>query len=458
MVPFVPQNSSRNGVRTYVLVLAVIAAALLGSLIGYLARGYAVRAGLRLSAVAVPSVQTDLHLALVRFPLALVGKTGLISDDTDNRQETTGLIPQTPLVRGLRGTQSASGSGEQASLQNSSGEARHLDDVLFSGVAQLAARRAHNPEVVGSTPTAAIVSGFIGDISRASVKSETPSHEPRDVEALSSISSERWHARALATLASGAFDSQLSKPQAGNSSDGQAGSIARHFQSLGYCEKHPDEKICQPIEKPPQKPKLATAGFSFPLSDWHRLKRWDLILAIALCGLLAWRNYSARSRFLRLQRELNAWLEAGSWSSFNEAGREITKLAVRDSQVRRIIQTWLDKQGHDRCWYYPDLFRELAAALDLKSTVPPKLPTLEEFREGCRWYQSEEYGLCDGEHIGPECAHSECWLKSVETADPIVVTIRTNERIERRYVSGKVEVSTDGCVTFCGSARPGSTS
>lgn len=28
--------------------------------------------------------------------------------------------------------------------------------------------------------------------------------------------------------------------------------------------------------------------------------------------------------------------------------------------TKKIIQEWLDKQGHDRCWYYPDLFMKLA--------------------------------------------------------------------------------------------------
>lgn len=64
----------------------------------------------------------------------------------------------------------------------------------------------------------------------------------------------------------------------------------------------------------------------------------------------------------------------------------------RDAQTRAIIQEWVDKQGHDRCWYYPDLFRRLAALHDIRPTVDPVLPAREEFERGCDRFQDEEYG------------------------------------------------------------------
>lgn len=60
-------------------------------------------------------------------------------------------------------------------------------------------------------------------------------------------------------------------------------------------------------------------------------------------------------------------------------------------EVKRIVQGWVDQQGHDRCWYYPDLFRRLAAVLDITMTVQPKLPPRPEFEKGCKRYQKEEY-------------------------------------------------------------------
>ena len=60
-------------------------------------------------------------------------------------------------------------------------------------------------------------------------------------------------------------------------------------------------------------------------------------------------------------------------------------------ETRTIIQEWLDKQGHERCWYYPDLFNKLAKVLEIKPTKNPSLPLKEEFKKGCERYQEEEY-------------------------------------------------------------------
>ncbi len=62
------------------------------------------------------------------------------------------------------------------------------------------------------------------------------------------------------------------------------------------------------------------------------------------------------------------------------------------SLVKAIVQSWLAKQGHARCWYYPELFNQLAAALGLKATIAPALPLQAEFAEGCKRYQAEQYG------------------------------------------------------------------
>jgi hypothetical protein len=61
--------------------------------------------------------------------------------------------------------------------------------------------------------------------------------------------------------------------------------------------------------------------------------------------------------------------------------------------AKLIIQKWVDKQGHDRCWYYPELFRELMNIFDIENSNQPSLPPLEEFKKGCEKYQKEEYKL-----------------------------------------------------------------
>ncbi len=61
-------------------------------------------------------------------------------------------------------------------------------------------------------------------------------------------------------------------------------------------------------------------------------------------------------------------------------------------EARELIQTWTDKQGHDRCWYYPELFERLKKLYDIRPRIDPALPPRAEFEEGCRRYQTEEYG------------------------------------------------------------------
>ena len=63
----------------------------------------------------------------------------------------------------------------------------------------------------------------------------------------------------------------------------------------------------------------------------------------------------------------------------------------KEEQARALLQVWLDKQGHDRCWYYPEIFLELCKLFDVKASLPPSLPTLEEFQEGCKKYQIEQF-------------------------------------------------------------------
>lgn len=59
--------------------------------------------------------------------------------------------------------------------------------------------------------------------------------------------------------------------------------------------------------------------------------------------------------------------------------------------ARKTIQEWADLQGHDRCWYYPDLFQKLVKAFGVTASKSPQLPPRKEFEEGCKRYQEEEY-------------------------------------------------------------------
>jgi hypothetical protein len=97
------------------------------------------------------------------------------------------------------------------------------------------------------------------------------------------------------------------------------------------------------------------------LSKDQEKEKASLVDAIRLASLMIWRVYRMSPEGLRLER------------------------------VKAIIQEWLDQQGHDRCWYYPELFNRLARELGLTSTRAPGLPSREEFEEGCRQYIDEQY-------------------------------------------------------------------
>jgi hypothetical protein len=60
--------------------------------------------------------------------------------------------------------------------------------------------------------------------------------------------------------------------------------------------------------------------------------------------------------------------------------------------ARSALERWINQQGHERCWYYPEIFNELVQILGVEQTAPSRLPPLAEFRQGCRRYQEEEFG------------------------------------------------------------------
>ena len=59
----------------------------------------------------------------------------------------------------------------------------------------------------------------------------------------------------------------------------------------------------------------------------------------------------------------------------------------RYNTAKKIMQEWIDEQGHDRCWYYPDFFNRLVEIFEITPSRKPNLPSLEEFRKGCKRYQ-----------------------------------------------------------------------
>jgi hypothetical protein len=161
-----------------------------------------------------------------------------------------------------------------------------------------------------------------------------------------------------------------------------AGSFASDLPDMpqGYCKRHPQSRDCKPIVVPAPKPLpkatdppvIASAGLGV-------VSRETLAWVLVCVFFVAWIVSGFEVHKLRKRQTV---------SDFRD-----TVEAAGLARVRRLVQDWLDKQGHDRCWYYPEIFTELARALDLQHIVlkPPQLPSLAEFRTGCERYQREQY-------------------------------------------------------------------
>jgi UDP-glucose 6-dehydrogenase len=67
--------------------------------------------------------------------------------------------------------------------------------------------------------------------------------------------------------------------------------------------------------------------------------------------------------------------------------------------TRSLLLELANRQGHDRCWWNPEILQQLFAIHEI--VVPsPILPTESEFREGCNTFTEELYQrMRDGKDI-----------------------------------------------------------
>lgn len=72
---------------------------------------------------------------------------------------------------------------------------------------------------------------------------------------------------------------------------------------------------------------------------------------------------------------------------------EVVALRQKEQEAKELIQSWANKEGHDRCWYYPDIFESLADHFQVENNNHALLPTLEEFECGCDKYQCSEFAI-----------------------------------------------------------------
>lgn len=62
------------------------------------------------------------------------------------------------------------------------------------------------------------------------------------------------------------------------------------------------------------------------------------------------------------------------------------------NQIKTLIKEWLQKHGHDKCWYYPDIFCRIAEIVGVEITEEQlSLPPEDEFEENCHIYRKKLY-------------------------------------------------------------------
>lgn len=66
---------------------------------------------------------------------------------------------------------------------------------------------------------------------------------------------------------------------------------------------------------------------------------------------------------------------------------EINKL----NKIRSYIEDWISKQDHDKCWYYPEIFKQICEVLEIPYEKQ-KLNSItkEEMKRGCDKFIDEE--------------------------------------------------------------------
>lgn len=68
----------------------------------------------------------------------------------------------------------------------------------------------------------------------------------------------------------------------------------------------------------------------------------------------------------------------------------------RCTEARRLLDQVLNAQGHDQCWWHPELVQRLAQLFEVRHSCTLRLPPIDEFHRECRkfartLYQPEYY-------------------------------------------------------------------
>lgn len=77
-------------------------------------------------------------------------------------------------------------------------------------------------------------------------------------------------------------------------------------------------------------------------------------------------------------------------NALNHLAADVRKTLINHALARDVLQEWVSRKGHERCWYYPEIFEKLCEYLEIETNLDPKLPPRPEFRSFCQKFENEQ--------------------------------------------------------------------
>lgn len=116
---------------------------------------------------------------------------------------------------------------------------------------------------------------------------------------------------------------------------------------------------------------------------------------------------------------------------FDTIEGQFDRVCQHQLKAKSILQKWVDQQGHNRCWYYPELFTELCQHFGVTPAIQPELPKRSEFEEGCQRFQDEQYPEPDNQGVGCMGFDDDIYLPTPEEIRSLAKAIEAVEEFSK---------------------------
>jgi|SRR5690606_24869251 len=64
-------------------------------------------------------------------------------------------------------------------------------------------------------------------------------------------------------------------------------------------------------------------------------------------------------------------------------------------RIKTLIQEWDNKRGHDKCWYYPEIFEDIAKVVNVPLINNQPCVPRTDFRNNCQIFEAGIYSKND---------------------------------------------------------------